>query len=59
MDERCPGCEVKEKLKNLQVLRHIMSVKEKGSRAIGEKKRAVSDDKKGIGIAGGRKTAKR
>jgi len=32
MDERCPDCEVKEKLKDLQVLRYIMMTKRRNTK---------------------------
>jgi hypothetical protein len=45
MDGRCPDCTVKEKLKNLQVLRHVMAAREKGSGVIERKRCTVHDDK--------------
>lgn len=43
MNKRCAGCKIEEKLRNLQVLRHIMLTREKGCGAI-EKERCTAHD---------------
>jgi hypothetical protein len=47
MDERCPGCEIKEKLEKLQVLRFIRPVREDKSeiQTRSEEGGTVSEDK--------------
>lgn len=47
MDERCPGCdcEIEEKLRNLQVLRHIMMTKKKEYEETRKERCAAHDDK--------------
>ena len=45
MDGRCPDCAVEEKLRNLQVLRHVTAAREKGSGVIERKRCTVHDDK--------------
>jgi hypothetical protein len=45
MDGKCPDCAVEEKLRNLQVLRHVMAAREKGSGVIERRKMLVHDDK--------------
>jgi hypothetical protein len=44
MNERCAGCEVEEKLKNLQVLRHIMVARQKNRGATEEETFGAHDD---------------
>jgi hypothetical protein len=54
MNERCTGCEVEEKLKNLQALRYIVLTREKRCGAIEKERSTGHDDKTGESIGLGK-----